>query len=283
MDKKLLRRVQLIQLEMAKEVKRVCKILNISYFLDSGTLLGAVRHGGFIPWDDDLDMGMLRKDYQIFLKKAPKILDSRFFLQNWYRDEDYGLAFSKLRMKNTVYVEANSQQSQAVNGFYIDIYPYDSYPDDPKARQWQGRNFYFYRRAIMMKSGYTPWKSDTGLKAAAKMVGYIPFKLFADMHDRKELIRRYEKCCRAFNKKDTEFLYEQTGGVGYGKWIVPRKCFATFIEMPFEDDTFTVPEKYDLYLKSIYGDYMKLPPEDQRENRHHILKVQFPGEELQEM
>lgn len=272
----------MIQLEMAKEIKRVCGLLHISYFLDSGSLLGAVRHGGFIPWDDDLDMGMLRKDYQIFVKRAPELLDSRFLLQTWYTDEQYGLAFAKLRMKDTIYIEASSQKSQAQNGFYIDIFPYDAYPDDERARHWQSRKYYLYRRAIMVKSGYTPWKSETGLKSIVKEAGYLPIKIFAAAHLRRDMIQTYERCCRAFNKKHTEFLYEQAGAAGYGNWTIPRECFDTFIELPFEDDTFLVPGKYDLYLKSAYGDYMTLPPADQRENRHHILKVQFPGEEIQE-
>lgn len=82
MDNEILRKVQLAQLDMAKEVKRICNKYNINYFMDSGTLLGAVRHKGFIPWDDDLDFGMLREDYEKFLKVAPTELNSKYFCRH---------------------------------------------------------------------------------------------------------------------------------------------------------------------------------------------------------
>lgn len=99
MDNEILRKVQLAQLDMAKEVKRICNKYNINYFMDSGTLLGAVRHRGFIPWDDDLDFGMLREDYEKFLKIATTELDSKFFLQTWKNDDGFPYGFSKIRKK----------------------------------------------------------------------------------------------------------------------------------------------------------------------------------------
>lgn len=99
MDNEILRKVQLAQLDMAKEVKRICNKYNINYFMDSGTLLGAVRHKGFIPWDDDLDFGMLREDYEKFLKVAPTELNSKYFLQTWKNDDGFPYGFSKIRKK----------------------------------------------------------------------------------------------------------------------------------------------------------------------------------------
>ena len=95
MDDVMLRNVQLIQLEIAKEVKRICEQNNISYFMDGGTLLGAVRHKGFIPWDDDLDFGFTRDNYEKFIATAKKNLSSEFFLQTWDSDREYGYAFCK--------------------------------------------------------------------------------------------------------------------------------------------------------------------------------------------
>lgn len=143
MKRELLRKVQIEQLELAKEIKRVCEILNIPYFLDAGTLLGAIRHEGFIPWDDDLDMGMLRSAYDKFLKEAPAVLGEEYFLQTWHSDLNYGLPFAKLRKNNTVYKEEAAQNSGAHCGFYVDIFPYDVYPEDERKQQWQKRDMIY--------------------------------------------------------------------------------------------------------------------------------------------
>lgn len=104
MERDVLRRVQLIELEIAKEVKRVCDENGIRYFLYRGTFLGAVRHKGFIPWDDDMDIGMLRSDYEKFCRIAPQKLDKAYCFQNWHTDQNYALPFGKVRKRNTVFV-----------------------------------------------------------------------------------------------------------------------------------------------------------------------------------
>lgn len=277
MDDITLRKVQLCQLEIAKEFRRVCEQLDLNYFLDSGTLLGAVRHKGFIPWDDDLDVGMLRTDYNLFLDKAPNILSSQFYLQTWYSDNNYGLAFSKLRMKNTVYLEEASSLSSAETGFYIDIFPYDVFPSIEKDRKWQGKRYELYRRAIMVKSNYTPWiMNASGIRLVLKWIGYLPIRIYAAANSRKNLIEKYEKMCTKYNGNNSGFLFEQAGASNYGKWVIPEECFSEYVLIQFEGEFFSCPKDYDKYLQSAYGDYMTLPPEDKRVNRHRIIEIKFP-------
>ncbi len=276
MDNATLRKVQLCQLEIAKEFRRVCTALGLRYFLDSGTLLGAVRHKGFIPWDDDLDVGMLRNDYERFLREAPAVLSAAFSLQTWKSDEHYGLAFAKLRMKHTVYIENAAQFSDAENGIYIDIFPYDSYPAAAAERRWQGMRYIVYRRAMLVKSGYTPWVMSTGIKRLMKRIAYVPFEFFSVFFSRQQLINSYERACTRFNSVRTGYVYEQAGASKYGKWVIPDRCFIEFCELPFEGELFMCPKDYDTYLTAAYGDYMTLPPEDKRVNRHQIIRVEFP-------
>ena len=104
----------------------ICRKENISYSLHGGTLLGAVRENGFIPWDDDMDIGMLRADYEKFLNVAKEKLNKKYFLQTWDTDEKFALPFAKIRLNGTKYIEHNSKNVDIHNGIYIDIFPYDN-------------------------------------------------------------------------------------------------------------------------------------------------------------
>lgn len=276
MDKETLRQVQLVQLEIAKEIKRVCEELGINYFLDSGTLLGAVRHKGFIPWDDDLDMGMLRDDYERFVKEGPNVLRDGYYIQTYSSDKAYDNIFLKVRKKNTIYREAFSPKSLKNNGVYVDIFPYDEYPDDEDIRKEQGPILDDYRMQIFAKMGTRPWshlnnKIDI-FKVKIKMVGYKLKSLFIS---KEKLFERYEKEIRRFNGEKTECYHVHSSACPYGKWVISSCCFNEYIELPFEDDFFKCPANYDLYLKEAYGDYMTLPPVEERENRHNIIELKL--------
>jgi len=275
MDKKTLRKVQMVQLGIAKEIKRVCEILQIQYFLDGGTLLGAIRHNGFIPWDDDMDIGMMRDDYEIFIKKAPDLLKENYFLQTWHTDPGYGLAFAKLRLNNTIYLEKAAQYSSAHCGIYVDIIPYDDFPNNISDRKWQGRQHYILKRMILVKSGYRPWAVH--ISKVGKIVTYcvyMPIRILVFFINKRKLIKKFEKIATAYNREKTDNLYIQ-GGADYGEWVVPCECFSDYAEHTFEDTVFMIPAGYDSYLRNGYGDYMQLPPECKREDRHKIIKVEF--------
>lgn len=162
MDKDTLRKVQLTLLEIAKEVKRVCDENDIKYYLDSGTLLGAVRHSGFIPWDDDFDIGMMREEYDRFCKIAPFALNSNYYLQTWENDEKYAVPFAKVRKKNTIYRE-NKANPNLNNGFYVDIFPYDNAPVSLDSKVKLMKNLSGIERLILMKCNYQPWQEQQKL------------------------------------------------------------------------------------------------------------------------
>ena len=135
MDEQTLRRVQLTQLSIAKEIKRVCDKYGIEYILDSGTLLGAVRHRGFIPWDDDMDIAMTRENYDKFVSVAQTEFKDKYFLQTWETDKNCPFPFAKVRLNGTSYVENVCEHADIHKGIYVDVFPYDVWPEEKKAQK----------------------------------------------------------------------------------------------------------------------------------------------------
>lgn len=269
MEQEVLRKVQLTLLEIAKEVRRVCDENGIRYFLYRGTFLGAVRHQGFIPWDDDMDIAMLREDYEKFCRIAPEKLNPQYCLQNWHTDPRYAHPFAKVRKRNTLYVEAKCAQLQE-NGFYVDIYPLDYAPEDPAARaKLAGKLLHLYR-VKLMKSQYTPWMENDRI-IWKKRIGYLLYQIAALGFRQETLIEKYEAI--AASVPESTVLYEQSA-LPKGYYFDKAWCEA-LADYPFEGEAFQGPKQYDAFLSSLYGDYMELPPEGKRENRHQIVKMDF--------
>ena len=124
--------IQKVSLEILKKIDRVCQELGIGYFICGGSMLGAVRHGGFIPWDDDIDIGMLRKDYEVFLKEGQRLLGDEVFLQTRETDPEIPYLFSKVRANNTLYVTNYNVFRNFHKGICVDVFPFDNIPDKEK-------------------------------------------------------------------------------------------------------------------------------------------------------
>lgn len=269
MERELLRKVQLTQLEIAKEIKRVCEENGIGYFLCCGTLLGAVRHQGFIPWDDDLDIGMLRADYEKFCSIAPEKLRPQFCMQSWYTEPAYALPFGKVRMRNTLYMEAKGSLLEE-NGFYVDIFPFDNAPVDAAEQGKHAKKLCGLFRMKLMKSGWKPWMENDRVNWK-KRIGYLYYQLSAALSSSADLVSRYDAL--AVSQPESGVLCRQRGLSRLDCY--QKEWYEAFTELSFEGESFRVPANYDAVLTAQFGDYMQLPPEDQRENRHQIVKVDF--------
>ena len=271
-----LKKVQGQLLIIAKEIKRVCEKHGINYFLLGGTLIGAVRHKGFIPWDDDLDLGMLREDYEKFLEIAPSELSEDFCLQTMENDPEYGLAFAKVRMNGTVYREMTDPRIKAHQGFWVDVFPYDNIPDDNAELAQMADRIMDYRTLLLMKAGSTPWKViPVFYKRWKSHMRYKKFINRAAKIPREQLVSDYNKEMKRYNESATARICQQSGGARFGKHPLDRNFLSEFTKLSFEDDEFQCPKRYDEFLRAIYGDYMQLPPEDQRHCTHGIIELKF--------
>lgn len=270
MERELLRRVQMVQLEIAKEIRRVCEENDIRYFLADGSFLGAVRHGGFIPWDDDLDMGMMRSDYEKFCRIAPEKLKPEYCLQTWYTEPNYGLPFGKVLKRNTVYLENKKSRRLQENGFYVDIFPYDYVPEDENQRNQLAQQLLSIYRVKLMKSGYQPWMEENKI-VWKKRIGYLYYQLKALFVGQKELARDYDTLAVAVHYSDMVCEQSALPHPDYYE----RSCVEELADYTFEGEIFKGPKDYHKYLTDLYGDYMTLPPEDKRENRHQIVEIDF--------
>lgn len=264
-----LRKVQLLQLDMAKEVKRICEKHQISYFLDAGSMLGAVRHKGFIPWDDDLDIGFLKEEYDKFVIAARTDLNEKYYLHDSSVDDAYGLTFGKIRLKGTKFVENMSQSNLAAKEIYIDLFPYDNRAENEEQAQREASRFRILTHLLMIKSHMYVWKGQ-GIK---KWLKFLPFQIMALFCSRQGLRRKIDSLTSRHAKENCSQVYIHDGTSAY-YWYFPKSILQSFITTEFEGESFPIPREYDRFLKTAYGNYMELPPVEKRKT-HNIIELDF--------
>lgn len=249
----LLRKVQLRLLDILVEIDKVCRKHDIQYWIDFGTLLGAVRHGGFIPWDDDIDVTMPTDDYHRFLEIAPKELPNNLFLQTKDTDPSYRLLIDKVRDKSSLYITKHEDFTRDYNkGLYIDIFEAKPYPK--VNRKLQKFIMHWYQKTCHFFSV----KQSVNLKNHLASIVFPIIKLSLDI------------VWGMINLgKKTNIGYAKQFNV-YGN-SYPHNIVFPLKDISFEGKTFLGPSNPNKYLSSIYGDYMKLPNKEQQHT--HIIYV----------
>ena len=269
MEPDVLRKVQLYQLEIAKEIRRVCEENDIPFFLCCSTFLGAVRHQGFSPWDDDMDVGMLREDYERFCRIAPEKLNPRFCIQSWYTEPNYALPFAKVRMKGTRFLEAKANQLEE-NGFFVDVFPFDYAPETAKEQKLHAVKLATLFYCKLMKSGCKPWMENDRIHWK-KRIAYAAFQLLALFANGETIARRYDALATAHPKSSV--LCRQRGLFRLDCY--QAQWYEKLAQYPFEGELFPGPANFDAVLRAQFGDYMTPPPPEKRENRHQIMELDF--------
>lgn len=257
-----------VEVEVLDYFVSKCKKNNLKYFLAYGTLLGAVRHGGFIPWDDDIDVYMLPEDYYKFKDIMIKEKNEDFFFQSLETEKYYNLIFDKIRMNNTEAIEFKTKNEPIHKGIYIDIFPLIPFPTDKKEQQRMWKNHKIVNLLIE-----ADLKDKTMYNNYGKL-GKILSKLF-------KIVPRNIRNIIASSKLKKIITYN--GDFEKYVCLIDKKYFdKKFFEkttlISFESKKYACPKEYDKYLTSIYGDYMKLPKKEDRKG-HSFLSVKFKNEE----
>lgn len=253
-------RHQAVLYEMLEVLDEICRKHNIRYMLFAGTALGAVRHGDFVPWDDDLDVVMTRTEYERFLEIAPRELDERrYFLQKEF-SEHWPMFFSKLRKNDTAFLERYiPKDMQSHRGVYIDIFPCDNLKPGKLGRRLQ----FFASKVVIAKSldsrGY--WTKNKAKQLFIILCRLLPKKPFC----------RY---VMQQGREDTACVHTFLGGAArYKRSIFPRKWFTETVDLPFRNGKFPVSAYYDEMLTAMYGDYMTPTPKEKRGMKIHAELV----------
>lgn len=263
------------ELLIASEVDRICKKNAINYSLVGGSLIGAIRHKGFIPWDDDMDISMLRSDYEKFVNACRQDLDDRFFLQTTQTDPFYYNGFSKVILNNTELVEPGQEKTKCKKGIYIDIFPLDNIADDSKSAQKQGRINYFLVKLLERKAH----SSLGNLKFGKKKVAFFFLDLLSYIVPSRFLVNKLINNMTKYNSVETKRVCSFGGYYGYQKETTKREYFQNVHNHKFENHDFLISDSYDEFLRSMFGDYMILPPEEER-HTHEFQKLNFGPYEM---
>ncbi len=257
--------VKQIQIEALRFLIDYLEKNKINYFIIAGTLLGAVRHKGFIPWDDDVDIGMMRQDYNkfmtLFKNDFERNNEALYFLQNWDTDPHFAMPFSKLRVNNTIYKEEVTQHVNIHHGIYIDIFPFDDVHSNKLLSCIQEKGTMLLQKMILAKSSY---KLTSRKMSIIYKISLFPIP--------KRLMIALIYAINVENTEDNKLMVCSGGSYGFKKEVVEKQWFESIEYVEFECLKLKAPSGYIPYLINLYGDYKKLPPVNQRGDRHKIIE-----------
>lgn len=260
MEKTVLRKLQLAELEMLKDVAKFCDENNIEYFLAEGTLLGALRHSGFIPWDDDIDIGMDYRNFKKFLRLSKKGLPEKYFVQHFSTDPKVAFPWIKVRINGTTSMEPYLRGYDIHYGICMDIFLFNGI-SKKKFRKALQQKLSLKQRNLLMKYYYI--EGDVP-NLNGRRVRMLPEFL------RRLLIRIYDRIINLDSSK-TEYCYDTYYVEGEKSYTYKTAWFNTKDTVSFEKCMFFSPGEAEAYLTTRYGDWETPPPENEREAHGDII------------
>lgn len=281
-DDRILKKVQQAELEILKDFVEFCDANDITYFGIAGTGIGALRHKGFIPWDDDIDVAMPRDDHERFCKLAKEKYSDKYHVLNGDEDSNYPLLTTRWVRNNTEFVELPLKNINCDFGIFLDIYPLDKIPDDEKLFAKQARKAFFWSKLLILRSIPFPVLPFSGIKAKIVRVicAVVHFLMVVFRVSKKWLYSKCKSISMMYNdlpeSKRINFLCDTTAYMN----IHNTDGMFPLVEYEFEDIMLKFPGNIKENLTLEYGDYMTLPPEDKRKNHFPYLLQFEDGERL---
>ena len=246
-----MKKVWAVQIDLLEQVKKICINHGVMYFADSGTLIGAIRHKGYIPWDDDIDLVMMRNDYNKFMEYAKSELEFPYFLQTVYTDKDIMRAHAQLRNSKTTGYMPYEKNRPYNKGIFIDIFPLDVIPEDPQLKKFSLKiKFKWKLLNYLIKYKY----NKKNIVSWAKH--YLIVKPLTLWMDYKILYAKYERLCSQYNNSEFNRVSYIAYSHGKKKHIWNKEWFDSAKEVDFEFTKIDIPVGYNERLKTEYGDYM---------------------------
>ena len=247
-----MKKVWQTELDMLEKLVNVCKKHNIKYFISGGTLIGALRHGGFIPWDDDIDVGMLREDYNKLLEVADTEFKEPYFFQTSHSDELFS-GHAQIRNSNTSAILPNDIYKNHNQGIFIDIFPYDEYPKTKIQKIVLGIRVKTLAR--ILNNYIIPKYYHKSIKSKI----LYPFsKIYVSIFGYRNLFCHYEKVCSKYNGKGSGKVQNLAFVYNVKHWINDKEDFEKVLKSTFCGLEVNIPINYDKVLKNQYGNYMEI-------------------------
>lgn len=255
--------------EILRQFIKVCEELNLRYFLVCGSALGAVKYGGFIPWDDDIDVALPRKDYEVFCQKAQKCLPDWCFLQNYHTDAQFHRLGSKLRDSRTTYIETMTDSLDINHGVFIDVFPLDGHWKSKKDASKFHREQHIFEAKRRVRLKYNRL-SGSNILMIRTNIYYLLYRIFGLYGDTAKAIYRYDKYISSFPTEDSDVWCNHANSTSSLEYASKEQygdgCWASF-----EGLKVRVPEDFDAYLTQKYGNWRDDPPLSEQSGHHYYL------------